>query len=316
MKRIFSIKHTIMALALGTVLINTGCDKDDDPAPQPQAKTVTQTVVDDPAFSILEAAVVRAGLADTLANTPNLTVFAPNNDAFIAAGLTEAVVNNTPVLTLKSILKYHVLTTRIASSGVPSTQTELSTFGGPKAYANKSGANVFINGARVLTADVSASNGVIHVINRVLIPPPGNIVAVASANPNFSYLVAAIGRAGASGTDIAAALSGTGPFTVFAPTNDAFINAGFPTIASIQAASATTLRDILLYHVVPARVFSTDLTEGAQPGTLFGANKLTITLTGGAKVKGNGNATAANITGVDVMATNGVIHVIDKVLLP
>jgi uncharacterized surface protein with fasciclin (FAS1) repeats len=114
---------------------------------------------------------------------------------------------------------------------------------------------------------------------------------------------------------VATALSAAGPLTVFAPTNQAFINANFATIASIQAADPATLTRILTYHVIAARVLSSDLTESATPTTLNGGT-VTITLSGGAKVKGIGNTTASNITSADIITTNGVVHVIDQVLLP
>jgi uncharacterized surface protein with fasciclin (FAS1) repeats len=303
-----------LAFAISGSLILQGCDKDDDdPAPTP---TITQTVVNGSDFSILEAAVLRAGLADYLSTTTNLTVFAPTNAAFTAAGLTEAVINTTDPATVAAILKYHVLATQIPSSSVPAgPNAEVTTVNGAKAFVTKNASGVYINGTAVTTADVAASNGVIHVIGSVLIPPPGTIVTIAAANPNFTYLVAAIGRANASGTNITAALSAAGPLTVFAPVNQAFIDAGFPTIASINAADPNTLKNILLYHVVGARVFSSDLVNNSTPTTAGGGTVL-ITLTGGAKVKGNGNPTAADITGVNIVATNGVVHVINKVLLP
>lgn len=160
-----------------------------------------------------------------------------------------------------------------------------------------------------------ASNGVIHVINKVLMPPSGNIVAAAQGNTNLSFLVAAVTRASAGSTNVAQVLSGTGPFTVFAPTNAAFQAAGFANIAAIQAADPNVLASILTYHVVQGRVFSSDLTNGATPETLNGAD-LTISLSGGVKVKGNGNASAANVVAADMVTTNGVVHVVDQVLLP
>ena len=311
LKHLISTRSLLLLFAFPFFI--TSCEKDDDPAPTP---TITETVVANPNFSLLKTAVVRAGLGDYLNNTPNLTVFAPTNDAFLAAGLTETAINSTPVATLQAILQYHVLTSRIPSSSVPSgPNAEVTTAGGNKAFVTKNAAGVFINGTSVVTADINASNGVIHAINAVLIPPVGNIVATAQANPNFSYLVAAVLRADASGTSISGALSAAGPLTVFAPTNQAFIDAGFPTIASINAADPNTLKNILLYHVIGARVFSSDLVNNSTASTAGGGTVL-ITLTGGAKVKGNGNATASNITGVNLVTTNGVIHVIDKVLLP
>jgi len=167
----------------------------------------------------------------------------------------------------------------------------------------------------VTTADINASNGVVHVINKVLMPPSQNIVQLAQGNTNLSYLVAAVTRASQGSTNVAQVLSNTNPLTVFAPNNQAFIDAGFATTDAIMAADPATLTSILTYHVIGARVFSSDLTEGAMPTTVNGG-KVTITLSGGAKVKGNGNTTASNITAVDIMATNGVVHVIDRVLLP
>lgn len=307
------IRKTTLLFAVTTALFLSSCDKDDD---SPVAQNITQIVVSTPDFSLLETAVVRAGLDGTLATTPNLTVFAPNNAAFTAAGLTEAVINSTPVATLQAILQYHVLGSKVNSADVPAgPNAEVTTLGGVKAFATKNSSGVFINGVKVITADVSASNGVIHVVDRVLIPPTGNIVATAQANANLTYLVAAVLRADASGTSISGALSGAGPLTVFAPTNQAFIDAGFPTIASINAADPNTLKNILLYHVIAARVFSSDLTEGAQPTTLQGG-KVTIKLAGGAKVRGLSNTSDSNIAITDIVATNGVVHVIDRVLLP
>ena len=122
-------------------------------------------------------------------------------------------------------------------------------------------------------------------------------------------------RASQGSTNVAAVLSGAGPFTVFAPTNQAFINAGFTTIASINAADPNNLTAILTYHVIGARVFSSDLLNNSMPATVNGGT-VKITLTGGPKVKGNSNATGSNIILTDILATNGVVHVIDQVLLP
>lgn len=313
MKHLFRTRFAAAILLTLSAFTWVSCDKDDD---TPQQETITEVVVNNASFTILEAAVIRAGLADTLANTPNLTVFAPTDEAFTKAGLTLAAINSTPVDALKNILKYHVLTSKVVSTAVPAgPNAEVTAFNGGKLFVTRNSAGVFVNGVKVTTADVSAANGVIHIVDRVILPAAGNIVQVAQANSNFTYLVAAVLRADASGTSISGALTGAGPLTVFAPTNQAFIDAGFPTIASINAADPNTLKNILLYHVISARVFSSDLSEGAQPATAQGA-KVTITLSGGAKVKGTTNTTASTITATDLMATNGVIHVIDKVLLP
>jgi uncharacterized surface protein with fasciclin (FAS1) repeats len=271
-------------------------------------------------FNFLAAALAHTGLTKTLATYDgNYTLFAPTNDAFIAAGFNSVqAIMSTPVEVLKPVLLYHVLGIKVMTANVPAgPNAAVATLNGADLYATrKPDGSVFINGTPVIFADVNAVNGVIHVIDKVLLPPTGNIVQTAvAANPEFTYLVAAVLRASQGGTNVAALLSSNGPFTVFAPVNQAFINAGFPTIAAIMSADPDALTPILAYHVIGARVFSSDLVNGMTPNMLAGGTT-TITLAGGAKIKGNGNTTASNIVKTDIVSTNGVIHVIDAVLLP
>jgi uncharacterized surface protein with fasciclin (FAS1) repeats len=262
-------------------------------------------------FKLLSFAIARAGLANEL-NDPKFayTLFAPTDEAFAAIGLgTKDAISNVPIEKLKAILLYHVLGSKVLAAQVPSTYTELTMLNNLKSYIIRNGNNVYINGTPVVSADIAAKNGVVHAIDRVLLPPAGNIVEVAAANPNFTYLVAAVQTAG-----LVDALSGAGPLTVFAPTNQAFIDAGFPTIASIEAAPASALIPILTYHVVAGRTFSSDLMNGQMLNMLSGG-MTTISLTNGAQIDG-ANSAPSNIIQTDVMATNGVIHAIDRVLLP
>ncbi|WP_432707997.1 fasciclin domain-containing protein [Pedobacter sp.] len=312
----YIFKKTAMIVGLVAVVFMSSCKKDDDDV-MPVTQSITEIVLANNNFSLLRAALIQAGLADVLAGKGNFTVFAPNNDAFVAAGLdTEAKIKALPVETLKEILLYHVLDEKVISSAIANASNmEVETLADEDVFITKNANGVFVNGAKVIQADIMANNGVIHVINTVLMPPAGNIVQVAQANPNFTFLVAAVLRASQGSINVAQVLSGDGPFTVFAPTNQAFINAGFANIDAIRAADPAVLTSILTYHVVASRVLSADLTEGAKPATVNG-EAVTITLTGGAKVKGNKNASAAMITAADMVTSNGVIHVIDQVLLP
>jgi uncharacterized surface protein with fasciclin (FAS1) repeats len=262
-------------------------------------------------FKLLSFAIARAGLANEL-NDPKFayTLFAPTDEAFAAIGLgTKHAISNVPIEKLKAILLYHVLGSKVLAAQVPSTYTELTMLNNLKSYIIRNGNHAYINGTPVVSADIAAKNGVIHAIDRVLLPPAGNIVEVAAANPNFTYLVAAVQTAG-----LVDALSGAGPLTVFAPTNQAFIDAGFPTIASIEAAPASALIPILTYHVVAGWTFSSDLMNGQMLNMLSGG-MTTISLSNGAQIDG-ANSAPSNIIQTDVMATNGVIHAIDRVLLP
>lgn len=310
-----TIKTFITSITLASVLFSS-CKKDRDIAINNNNSSIAALVSGSANLSLLRTAVVRAGLVQTLSSNGTFTVFAPTNDAFAAAGLgSDDKINAVPVDQLKNILLYHVLNTVNSAANIPNGTNEVTTASNAKAYTTKNANGVFVNGAKVIQADIQASNGVVHLINKVLMPPPGNIVVAAQGNANLSFLVAAVVRASAGNTNVAQVLSGTGPYTVFAPTNAAFQAAGFASIDAINAADPNTLAAILTYHVVQGRVFSSDLTEGATPTTLNGG-KVTISLTGGAKVKGTKNATAANITVTDVVTTNGVVHVIDQVLLP
>ncbi|WP_293926925.1 fasciclin domain-containing protein [Sphingobacterium sp. UBA6320] len=308
-------KKSAAILGIATLIFMGSC-KDDD-HPEQEVTTISAIVSTNKDFSLLKSALIQADLVDVLAGNGPFTVFAPNNAAFVAAGLdSETKIKALPVADLKKILLYHVLSQKTVSSSLPNAaNTAVKTQAEADVFITKNNNGVFVNGAAVTQADVMATNGVIHVINTVLMPPTGNIVQVAQANSNFTFLVAAVLRASQGSTNVAQVLSGTGPLTVFAPTNDAFINAGFATVAAIQAADPAVLTSILTYHVISGRVLSSDLTEAAQPATVNGG-KVMISLSGGAKVKGNKNATAATISPANLLTTNGVIHVIDQVLLP
>ena len=310
-----------IAVLFSFAVLTQSCNKFKDYFPHgggTEKLTIAVIVAQTPDYSLLKTALQKTGLTQALNQPGTFTVFAPDNKAFAAAGLSNAeAIDKLPVDVLKNILLYHVLGSKITAAQVPSAEnTPVNTLAGKEVFVTKKDGKVFVNGARVVKADVMASNGVIHAIDKVLMPPTGNIVALAAANPDFTYLVAAVLRASEGSTDVAALLSGAGPLTVFAPTNKAFIQAGFATIESIKKAKPDDLTPILAYHVVSGRVFSSALVNNAMVPTLNG-EKVTIKLsTNKAKVKGNGNTTASNIVTTDLVADNGVVHVIDQVLLP
>lgn len=311
---ISSLKLAIAAALIG--IVSGACTKDNDPDPQPE-KNIVEVVVSDNDFSLLAAAVTHAGLVQTLSGSGPFTVFAPTNEAFEAAGLnSDEAIQGLPAETVRNILMYHVLGERVPAASIPeAANTAVETAAEIEAYVTHNSGGAYINGATVVQADVMASNGVIHVINKVLMPPMGNAVEALMDNEDFSLLVAAVVRASEGSTNVAEVLMGDGPFTIFAPTNQAFMDAGFSSVADIQVGDPDMLAGILTYHVLAARVFSSDLVDGATPTTVNGAD-LSISLADGAMVKGNGNESSSAITQVDWVTENGVIHVIDQVLLP
>jgi len=297
----------LMSIALTGVLFFSSCDKDTTDPMTTQDQTVAGYAISDPNFSILVEALTKAGLADVLDGAGNFTVFAPTNAAFTAL-FTQLGVSGIADLsaeTLTPILLYHVLGTEKKASMITSGYyATLSPAQGN--YASMkilvSSGVIIDKDTKVTTADVDVKNGVIHVIDKVLLPP--SVVDIALDNSNFSILVQAAVKA-----DLAGTLAGTGPFTLFAPTDAAFealfADLGVAGIADLTAAQLTP---ILLYHVVSGNVRSSDLSNGAVE-TLNGP--IQISLSPSATINGT-----TNIVATDVQATNGVVHVIDKVLLP
>jgi uncharacterized surface protein with fasciclin (FAS1) repeats len=307
-----------LSLVLLSVVVFTSCKKDEVvEAP----KNIVGVALADPQFSTLTAALTKANLVTTLQGTGPFTVFAPNNAAFTKAGITS--LDGLSAAALTPILTSHVLRGTVKAADVKSG-TVSTVNADNNIYLSKNTAGVFINGnIKVIATDVSASNGVIHVIDDVIIAPSANIVGIATSpanRGNFSELVELVGAAGLGATLSGASASG---FTLFAPVNAAFteLYRTTPKATLLLPANRALLTRVLLYHVVPGRVFSTDLpnvgtAEVSTAGTATNSgDKLTFDLVGGAKVKGisSGNS---NIVTANLLATNGVVHVIDKVLVP
>ena len=313
MKHIASFISAFLVMLFFSLLI-ISCDKDDD------NDLPLLTIKDEAAarsnLSLLNLSIEEAGLSSTLDSAAaSFTIFAPTNEAFAASGIDATVIGNLTGNQLKQILLYHAISTKYISSALPAgPNAKLITMSGDSIFVTKNSSGAYINGVKVSAADITASNGVMHLMTGVLMAPAGSIVEAVIDDTTFTYLEAAVVRASEGTTNVAAVLAGPAIYTVFAPTNQAFRDAGFATVNDINAADPNTLAAILTYHVLAGRVFSSDLTEGAQPATLDGAT-VTISLMNGATVKGTGNSTASNIVRANIMASNGVIHVINKVLL-
>jgi uncharacterized surface protein with fasciclin (FAS1) repeats len=314
----FLSKITRMPIALALAILTTfsfiACEKDED------VKTIADTVIADAQFSLLKNALTKAELVATFQGAGTFTVFAPTNTAFTAVGIDQAFIDANTKETLAAVLKFHVLSTKVLSTDLAiANNTEVTTLNG-KAFVTKNAAGVSINGAKVTTADVAASNGVIHIIDRLILPPSQDIVVYLQGNADYSLLVAAVVKAG-----LVNDLKGAGPLTVFAPNNTAFtaLGSAYATTTAINNLDATqtaALKNILLYHVVGQRLFSQNLIAGAA-ATALATKSVTIDLTSGVKVTGGAATNVAAVvtspvTRFNVVTTNGVIHTIDKILVP
>jgi transforming growth factor-beta-induced protein len=281
--------------------------------PEPKLSDIVDTAVADGRFTTLVAAVQAAGLVDTLKGEGPFTVFAPTDEAFakLPAGTVEDLLKPENIETLKNILLYHVVASKVMAADVTALESADTVLGKPVAIKTDMG-NVNINDAKVIITDIETSNGVIHVLDTVLLPPAdqADIVDTAIADGRFTTLVAAVQAAGLVDT-----LKGEGPFTVFAPTDEAFAKLPAGTVEDLlKPENLETLKNILLYHVVPAKVMAADVVtlDGKSADTALADNALNISVRDG-KVFLNENV---EVVITDVETANGVIHVIDAVLLP
>ena len=301
-------KFTLAMLFLAIPFITVSCNDDDDDMGGTDEKNIVQIAQDTPELSTLVDALVAANLTGALSGDGPFTVFAPTNAAFQKLDPTTLnTIISTPSL-LTALLQYHVVADEVFSNELSNGNVP-TLLSGQSVAVNVSGGMVTLNGSsKVTTADVMASNGIIHIIDKVLMPP--SVVDIAMYSSDFSSLVSAVVKA-----DLAGTLSGDGPFTVFAPTNDAFqalldSNEDWSSLADIPVA---TLEAVLNYHVVNGANVQSGQLSNDQEVTALGGN---FTIQIGDDVKINGVNSSATVILTDVQGSNGVVHVIDTVLLP
>ena len=278
------------------------------------SQTVVDVIVDSDVHTTLETAVVEAGLAGTLADsTASYTVFAPTDSAFtlLPDGLLESLLADTTGA-LSDILLYHVVGDSVASSSLMDSMVVTTLLEEDVLITIDTAGMVFVNNAQVISADIPASNGIVHVIDAVLIPPMDTVVTIDSSvvdivvgSADHTILETAVIEAGLVET-----LSGEGPFTIFAPTDSAFAALPEGLLDTLLLDPTGELTNILLYHVLGAEVLSTDLSDGQTAMTLQGTD-ITVTIDSSGVFIND-----AMVTVADLMADNGVVHVIDAVLVP
>jgi len=304
----------LLGVALLATAFVAACDDDDgdDMMAPEEPGTVAEIAAGSDDFDTLEAALTAAGLTATLDGPGPFTVFAPTDDAFAAlpAGTLDDLLLPENQAQLVDILTYHVVSGNLAASDVVSSST-LTMLNGETVSVSVNGSTVMINDAVITMTDIEASNGTIHVIDAVLLPPepepqPQTIAEIAAGSEDFETLTAALGAA-----ELVETLDGPGPFTVFAPTDDAFAALPAGTLDDLLLPeNQGQLVDILTYHVVGLELAAADVVA-ATTITMLNGDDVTITVDGE-----NVMINDAMITMTDVEARNGVVHVIDAVLTP
>lgn len=270
-------------------------------------KNIVETAVEAGSFKTLAAALTAADLVDAVKGPGPFTVFAPTDEAFakLPKGTVETLLKPENKSKLQDILKYHVVKGKVLAADVVKVKGAVA-LNGQRIDVKVDGGKVSVDSANVVKTDIGCTNGVIHVIDSVILPASDAIPVVADKAGKFKTLLAAVKAAG-----LAEALSGEGPFTVFAPTDEAFAKIPQATIADLlKPENKEKLAAILKYHVVSGRVYSEDAVAAKSANTLQGAAVAIKATDKGAFVND------AKIIATDVDASNGVIHIIDTVIMP
>ncbi len=300
------------------LLVTFGCQKREEAVAEPQ--TITDRLLEDSQFGLLRAAVAYAGVSDALKDG-NMTLFAPTDAAFQASGITAESIRAMTPAQARALVLYHVLYGQVAISAIPSGANSVEMASKGIAFINKStDGSVSINGAKLTQTTITVANGYIHTIDRVLVPATGTMLAAIQNNPNLTYLATALKRVSTSSpalVDMLTSTTAANGVTVFAPIDAAFMaDKVYNTKTAIESANVQTLTNTLLYHVIPGAVFSNQLQSGTY-NTLLSGSKLIVTVGAGQiTVKGAKNATLSSVKQADVLTNNGVLHLIDQVLLP
>jgi len=321
MKFSFSIASFLVSIAAFDAVVTNG--------EVTGLQNIVQTASQAGAFSTLVSALSAANLDGALSGEGSFTVFAPSNQAFaeLPDGLLDCLLKDENKSELQSVLLSHVAPVKVLSSQLSSGQEIQTLLDGSSLTVNIGDGGVKINDSTVIVADIPATNGVIHGINQVQVPPSfdvpkfleecsseddiptDDIPTTAVKSGNLNTLVTALDAA-----DLVGAVSEPGPFTVFAPSDVAFSKLPEGVLSCLlEPSNKQTLTDVLLYHVAPAQVSSSDLSDGQQIPTLLQNAGVTVGITP------NDNTVTINDSTVqkaDLLATNGVIHLIDSVMVP
>lgn len=307
--KIFNTKFLLISFLAISMLATLGsCDKEDAVV---AGDNLDKLITDKPELSLFAAALTKTRLTTFTQGVGPFTIWAPTNAAFNAIGINTATdLNSLDSNLLVQILTYHIQQANRSFTEIPlGPNATMPTQGGFIQYASrKVGGSAYINGVEVTEPNIKASNGYLHVINRVLFPAYSTAAATLAAMPNYKLMLQAITRT--------ATVTTTNPLTIFAVPNNVMVAAGYDStaIATASGTALTTLTAIVRYHLVNRRIFSPDFVAGNLK-TVQGTN-LVIGTTGGVTVKGTNNPTAFQVTSSDLLTTTGVIHGINGLLKP
>ncbi len=307
--KLFIIKYALLAIIVLPII---GCDKEDTAGQAPSFDTF---IKGDARLTTFAKALDKAQLEAFKTGPGPFTWFAPTNEAFTAALITDDSLSKMTQGQISYLLLYHLANSSLSAQDMLAVNSaprnsQLGSGSGQFYTGSVNGEN-YINGTKIIARDNKVSNGYVHVINRLNVPPilRGNLQSVLSSTGQHGLFIAALTRAG-----LWTSLSSASVFTVFAPTDAAMTAAGY-TSASIAAATVASLAAAMRYHyILNLRLFTNDLNRTSLPATAAGSNQYIVPSDNGTKIKGKNNTAPVSITKSDILGTNGVVHIIDGVL--
>lgn len=296
-----------LVLAFSTLTI-VSCNKNNSDI-NPTPVNIADYIAGNADFSMMESALVRSGLVTQVQNATNITFLLPDNAAFQNAGIDQNYLDNLSVDDLKSLVLYHEIDQKINSSEFPLGDT-ITTASSQHIFSNVNDNGIYINGIQLKLTDIQATNGIVHLLVKALVPPTNNLYDMVAGNADLTLLKAAVDKAGLS-----SALQTAGKYTVFAPTDEAFKAAGFMTVTDINNADVAVITKIVKDHVLQTEFFNADFISGITLKNLQGDDLLVSATPPSVSLVGSAQPPSM-VTTFDLVGTNGVAQVVDHVLLP
>jgi uncharacterized surface protein with fasciclin (FAS1) repeats len=312
------LRRGLMSHSFAIVFIaflSFACNKNVQDSIDTSKLSIAEKIASSKEFSLFQAAIVKTSMQSKLDSLKTYTLFAPTDEIMISSGMSMDRMNAMSIEQLGKIVKYHILPTRLFlddfKMGIYYNET---TLGGDTSFMTRNEQGLYINGIKFLQTDILQRNGVIHIPSKLLMPAEGDLVEVMAVDTSLTIFNAALSRTAYGGTDLINALVCGCKFTVFAPSNDAFKLAGYPTIASIESADYKKVVGLLSYHISKERVFTSDWTNQMTVHMINGRQVQIIQSGNEMMLKGEANLMPIKVLKHNTMAYHGVIHTIERIL--
>ncbi|MFI5124740.1 MAG: fasciclin domain-containing protein [Chitinophagales bacterium] len=292
------------------------CNKNTPSSINYKTSTISWILANGSNTTLFESTIRQAGLDSIFNGAGPFTVFVPVNDAFNQAGISQASIGAYSQDSARNLVLYHTVagTALTASSFIGARELKIIMANGDSVFVSGDSNRLFVNGVQTISTDLKAANGVMHALQNVLMPPAKNMTELVNADTSLSFLSNALQLATATPDSLSKDLASGGPYTFFAPDNDAFRKLGYNSPQDLNTANTDSLRLLILSHLVPQRLFTYDIPDSSTLQTVNDST-LYFHVSGiAAQVQIKGQDTFSNVVSVNQMATNGVLFKIDEVL--